>query len=51
MQVEYSADKNEDGTPIKIEYRVWNELGSKLSAGIINVLKEYKWNQAVKYYI
>ena len=36
IQVEDSTKKNEDGTPLKIEYRVWNAFRSKLGACIIN---------------
>ena len=39
IQVEDNTSKNEDGTPLKIEYRVWNAFRSKLGAAIINGIK------------
>jgi rRNA 2'-O-methyltransferase fibrillarin len=39
IQVEDNTSKNEDGTPLKIEYRVWNAFRSKLCAAIINGIK------------
>ena len=39
IQVEDTTNKNEDGTPLKIEYRVWNAFRSKLGAAIINGIK------------
>ena len=39
IQVEDNTNKNEDGTPLKIEYRVWNAFRSKLGAAIINGIK------------
>ena len=40
IQVEDTTNKNEDGTPLKIEYRVWNAFRSKLGAAIINGIRK-----------
>lgn len=39
IQVEDPGQKNKDGLPIKLEYRVWNCFRSKLGASIINGIK------------
>ena len=40
IQVEDTTNKNEDNTPLKIEYRVWNAFRSKLGAAIINGIRK-----------